>query len=405
VADELISPLARGTARFDHELAEELADAREHLDPDFGGLDVERGLIGLSHKVKRQRQRRQASWAAAGLCALLLVSFAAFRARDQALLGERSAASDTLQTQDGSLATRLSAETELRLEHDARDEVALALVRGKGHFKVTPNKHRRYRVRAGEVEVQVLGTAFEVERLGARSRVRVEHGVVRVSWPGGERVLHAGEQGVFPQQPLAAATSVQIEQQPSAAPAPEQLGAAEADDAALALEPAHKAPARERWRVLARAGKHEEAFGSLGHQPVDDLAGLLLAADAARLSGHPRAAARYLERLIDRYPESAPAHLAAFTLGRLALYELKRPALAARSFARAYTLNAAGPLAEDALAREAEAYHRAGDAERAKNAAERYLERYPNGARKAEVARYVDRAPVREPTQAAGRGQ
>jgi transmembrane sensor len=71
------------------------------------------------------------------------------------------------------------------------------------------------------------------------------------------------------------------------------------------------------------------------------------------------------------------------------LYELKQPALAARSFARAYTLDPNGPMAEDALAREAEAYHQAGDAQRSKRAAERYLERFPSGARHAELAGYA----------------
>jgi transmembrane sensor len=156
------------------------------------------------------------------------------------------------------------------------------------------------------------------------------------------------------------------------------------------LQTQHAKPEqRERWRTLARAGKHQEAFGSLGKKPVEDLPGLLLAADAARLSGHPREAAGFLEQLVQRYPEGATAPLAAFTLGRLALYELKQPALAAKSFARAYTLKPKGPLAEDALAREAEAYHRAGDAERAKSAAQRYLERFPNGSRREELARYA----------------
>jgi hypothetical protein len=46
-------------------------------------------------------------------------------------------------------------------------------------------------------------------------------------------------------------------------------------------------------------------------------------------------------------------------------------------------------MAEDALAREAEAYHQAGDAERSKSAAKRYLERFPNGARSKELSGYV----------------
>ena len=365
-----------------------LNDARQHLDPGYGATQIEQGLSALPARIARMERRRRAGMALAAVSVVAL-AFAAVSLRDPRQLAQGPGVPALLETQDGSRATRLSAETELQLERDARDEVALKLVRGRGHFAVTKNPRRAYRVRAGQVEVQVLGTAFEVERLGALTRVRVEHGVVRVSWPGGESVLRAGEQGLFPRtEPVAAMAPAPL---PTAQAAPE---AVQEPVQALAAAPAdERAAPRERWRVLARAGKHKEAFGSLGQRTVDDLAGLLLAADAARLSGHPREAARYLERLVERYPHSDSAHLAAFTLGRLALYELKRPALAARSFAQAYTLNARGPMAEDALAREAEAYHRAGDAERAKNAAERYLQRYPNGARRAEVGRYLAPTP------------
>lgn len=386
------------------ELVRKLNGASEHLDPGFDAARIEAGVSGLSRRIVRDQRRRRAGFA---LTSVALVLLGVWIAREPALLAALKREPAALQTHDGSVATRLSPETELQLVRDAQDDVALTLVRGKGHFKVTPNPRRSYRVRSGDVEVQVLGTAFEVERVGPRTRVRVEHGLVRVRWPGGESLLHKGEQGLFPRAPqpnaaalaappMAPAVTALAPSAPSAPNEPE-VPALE-DEAALESATELSKPeraqlrgkhARERWRVLARAGKHQEAFGSLGQAAVDDLAGLLLAADAARLSGHPSEAAGHLTRLIERYPRSNSAHLAAFTLGRLALYELKQPALAARSFAQAYTLNARGPLAEDALAREAEAYHRAGDAERAKSAAERYLQRYPSGARKAEVARIL----------------
>jgi transmembrane sensor len=143
------------------------------------------------------------------------------------------------------------------------------------------------------------------------------------------------------------------------------------------------------WRELARAGKHHEAFDSLGAAEVEDLDGLLLAADAARLSGHTRAAVDHLTRLVERYPHDARAQLAAFTLGRLALYELSQPRLAARHFARAHALAPAGELAADALAREAEAHYRAGDRAEARSAAERYLARYPSGPRRKQLSSYL----------------
>jgi transmembrane sensor len=357
-------------------LADRLAQAGQRLDPGFGASDVERGLAALEQRIVKRRQLKR------GAVALVSLTAAAFLSstwlREHVPEQQAPQAAQMLTTRDGSVATLLDAQTVLGVERDAAEEVALRLERGKGHFEVTPDPKRRYRVHAGQVEVEVLGTAFEVERQGASTRVRVEHGLVRVAWSGGSTTLGAGQSGSFPPGPVksqAALARSDLAMHEPAVPEEAQLAKPELQ--------------RERWRVLARAGKHQQAFGSLGSKQVDDLAGLLLAADAARLSGHPREAARFLEQLVQRYPESATAPLAAFTLGRLALYELKQPALAAKSFARAYTFNPTGPLAEDALAREAEAYHRAGDAQRAKSAAQRYLERFPDGARREELARYA----------------
>jgi transmembrane sensor len=352
-------------------LADRLAQASRHIDAGFDSNDVERGLASLEKRILVRRRMKQSAIAVGAVAAAALFSFQ-WRGREPAQLVAAPTSVRVLTTQDGSVATPLDAEARLSLKHDSANEVALELERGRGHFEVTPNPKRRYRVSAGPVEIEVLGTAFEVERLAETTRVHVEHGVVRVGYRGGFATLHGGESGVFPPaMPV-------MPRQEVATPEP-----------AVREEAAPKPMQREQWRALARAGKHKEAFGSLGKQPVEDLAGLLLAADAARLSGHPREAARYLDHLVQRYPESPSAPLAAFTLGRLALYELNQPALAASSFARAYTLDPKGPMAEDALAREAEAYHQAGDAQRSKSAAERYLERFPHGARRKELARFA----------------
>ena len=89
-------------------------------------------------------------------------------------------------------------------------------------------------------------------------------------------------------------------------------------------------------------------------------------ADRARLAGRFEEGASLLERLVREHPGDPRAPLAAFSLGRVLLGELGRPADAARAFARARALAPDGPLADDALAREAEAWARAGDPERAR---------------------------------------
>src|SRR5262249_8117411 len=139
---------------------------------------------------------------------------------------------------------------------------------------------------------------------------------------------------------------------------------AEAADAAAEPE-AHTARARPvpSWRPLAESGRFGDAYVALKatapNSVRDETGELMLAADVARLSGHPADAVPYLERILGSRGSDPRAGLAAFTLGRVLLEELGRPAEAANAFARAR--RAGGPLAEDALAREVEASSRAGD--------------------------------------------
>jgi transmembrane sensor len=115
---------------------------------------------------------------------------------------------------------------------------------------------------------------------------------------------------------------------------------------------------------------------------------LLLAGDVARLSGHAGAAVAPLSRAVELHPEDPRAPLAAFTLGRVHLEDLGAPRDAALAFAGARTLEPDGPLAEDALAREVEAWSRAGETETARTRALTYIQRYPQGRRVHAVRRF-----------------
>jgi transmembrane sensor len=86
-----------------------------------------------------------------------------------------------------------------------------------------------------------------------------------------------------------------------------------------------------------------------------------------------------LARVTDKFARDKQAPLAAFTLGRVLLEDLGQPGRAADAFRRAQQLAPKGPLASDALAREADAALRAGQSDRAKQLAQRYLEAYPEG--------------------------
>ena len=116
-----------------------------------------------------------------------------------------------------------------------------------------------------------------------------------------------------------------------------------------------------------------------------DLEALMRSADAARRAGHPAQALPYLRRLLRDHPADARAPLAAFTLGRILLAELDRPAEAADAFALSRRLAPGGPMASHALAREVEAAARSGDAARARRLAETYVATYPAGPHLAAV--------------------
>jgi transmembrane sensor len=140
--------------------------------------------------------------------------------------------------------------------------------------------------------------------------------------------------------------------------------------------------------LLAAAGEFDAAYEAIAdaHAVDDDPADLLLAADVARLSHHPAFAVELLRRVRSSHADDPRAALAAFTLGRILLDDLGRPHEAADAFADAQ--RGGGPLEEDALARETEAAWRAGDLDRARDRAERYLGAYPSGSRRQWVRRY-----------------
>jgi TolA-binding protein len=166
---------------------------------------------------------------------------------------------------------------------------------------------------------------------------------------------------------------------PPSEPAPRTAPAAPASSALAS--PASATAQRANWRELARAGRFKDAFEQLDGAAASDVAqsaeDLLLAADAARLSHHPHQARRWLELLLQRYPNDSRVPVASFTLGRLLADQLGNPRLAARAFQR--VAQSGGALAPDALAREAEAWAAAGAHDAARGCAKRYLERYPNG--------------------------
>jgi TolA-binding protein len=110
-------------------------------------------------------------------------------------------------------------------------------------------------------------------------------------------------------------------------------------------------------------------------------------ADRARKAGKPELAVTHLRTVLDRFPADPHAQVAAFTLGRLLFEALREPRQAAASFEQARLLAKGAPLAEDALAREVDAWAAAGEPAQARRRAELYRRLHPNGSRLAAVLR------------------
>jgi len=337
----------------DPELERIVAAARK-AGPPWTPARQQRVSWTVMSRLERTRRRPLAVVAcvAAAAMALALWHHRPVSAPPHVTVAVEAPGSLTTTLADGSRVVRDGPATVLRKSVEVENEVLYDLDAGGARFEVARRPSRTFRVHAGLVTVQVIGTGFRVERAAAGCRVAVDHGRVLVSWWGGSRELGAGEEGTFPPES-------------GAAPEPARVAA----------------PARAAPRTVA------------AHAPArqDAVAGpdaLFARADEARASGNAGAAVSALRELVDRYPRDPHAAAAAFTMGRLLLESLGRPRAAAAAFAEARALaGGAAPLAEDALAREVEALHAAGDAPGARARAELYRSSFPHGLRWKTVAR------------------
>jgi len=339
-----------------------------------------------------QSQRRQLTMRIGGACALAMLFLLLGPRLWHAALPRTATAplrpDRSLLLADHSLASPLGATDVLRVKEDGPQRTVVEVVQGAARFDVVRRPERLFRVEAGKVSVEVLGTSFRVERGRAQVTVAVDRGRVRVLWDGQQRELAAGQRESFPPaaEPRAEAESGPIATEvpkaaepkaaacplPALAPLPTcQQPAAAAAPAATAARPMH-APYRSR------------AVHAWSHPAVQ----LLREADTARRGGELGAALKLLQELLRDHRKDPRAPLAAFTLGKLQTEELAQPEAAARSFALAQALEPDGPLAEDALAREVEALDAAGQKDHARERAEEYLRRYPQGIRSALVRRH-----------------
>ncbi|HET9932394.1 MAG TPA: FecR family protein [Polyangiaceae bacterium] len=254
------------------------------------------------------------------------------------------------------------------------DESAFVCVlrRGRGTFEVKPGGPRRWRVEAGPLRVEVIGTRFTVDRSKSRVSVDVDHGTVLVRGdrvPDGVQKLTAGSRLVIDTAERASA-----ERTSSAAPS------------------AGPGPAGAGSMVAASSGEVSTAKSSsaaASAQAPSAKIDLLQLADEQRRHGNVKGAIATLRTASSEGGDSARRAIAAFTLGRLLLDSAGRPAEAAQAFRSCLRLAPPAAIAEDAAARLVEALARSGNRDAAQRSAREYERRYPSGRRLADVRRWA----------------
>jgi transmembrane sensor len=298
-----------------------------------------------------RRLRPSSGLVALGVAATVAVGFVLFHTRHPVLPSPTPvAASRPLILDDGSEVMPATATTTIQVAEQAPTRTTVRLRSGSAQFRVRHDGRRLFRVEAGAIEIQDLGTVFRVEHEAAgRIHVAVSEGRVAVLYPASQfRIeLGAGEGRTFDPLPGSG----------DAPRSPKEAPKLSTPPGPVAADP--PAPSRSR--------------------SADEPAVLLLAADHARRSRDPQAAVEPLRRLIEKYPGDPRAPSAAFTLGWVLLTDLGRPREAAAAFAEAERHAPRGVLAEDAASRVAEAWQRAGDSRRAAQAARHYERLYPTG--------------------------
>jgi transmembrane sensor len=397
-----------------------LQDALGHVGEDWSVARVAHGRLTLHRKRRRRRAVQTvggvtATAAVAALAWLAVPSGAPAPGMDTPGL----TAGSTL-LGDGSKFEILDARTAMTVDRDDEEQVRIALLDGGARFDVAPREDRQFVVDAHGVRVEVLGTHFETEVDGSRVYVRVLRGRVLVTWSGGRRTLTQGQSGLFPidgqvltprsdgrhdddvgdddgdgdtdharEASLESADMIFDEDDIAFdTPRPRPSRASDGRRTGPKASGTGRGSRTEDWRRMARRGDYASAYHASQHQTVGThIEDLLLAADAARLSGHPHDAVPFLQRAVRTYPKEPRAHLAAFTLGRV-LLQIGRQADAAQAFAQARRLDSKGPLGEQALAREVEAWGAAGHAARARARARQYEKEFPKGRYSERIGRY-----------------
>lgn len=291
-----------------------------------------------------------------------------------------------------------SENTKVTLRQDSRGRVEsvghkgahFLIEQGAVHAEVVHRVDTDWRFLAGPFEVRVTGTALNVAWDPAREQlaVRVDHGSVVVHGPyiGGEQVVRTGELCFVdvPSKSMRFVSDADSEAREARAPDAPAVASDPAPAAHVPVVSANDlpraAPAAPAWTDLEGQGDYEGAYAAVQHigagslYRVASVDSLLELAKVGQLSGHRDMQRDALLAVRRRFPGSRQAALAAYELGRTT------PAVEAAGWFEAYLAEQpSGPLAREAAGRLLEADSLAHNEPAVRDAATRYLARYPDG--------------------------
>ncbi|MBX3273295.1 MAG: FecR domain-containing protein [Sandaracinaceae bacterium] len=291
-------------------------------------------------RARRAERARSPAWIAvpAALAAALVAGWLAWPVAAPApevgwAVPDRfeAAAPRRFELPDGS-SVELDADARLTtIENDPARFVTL-LERGAASFEVRPGGPRRWVIECGLATVEVVGTALRIERRLDEVAVHVTRGAVLVR---GERVpdrvarLGAGDSLLVRAAPPAPLPSL-----------PEAL-----DEALAAPEPPVRSAPHARIAARRATAGERRRRG----EPRSWVRALLDRASEAQRAGEYERAAALLGRAAAT--DDPRAALAAYTLGRLEMDELRRPARARSALRRALALGLPERIAQQARQR------------------------------------------------------
>lgn len=384
--------------------------------------DVSLGAVRarLTHPSKRRRRSRRVAWLVAAAAALsVAVAGAAWMyprgdARLEARIGgvEAEVGRWVSAPESGSVPLEFSDGTRIVLQGGSRARLAevdsagahLVIESGQADVDVVSRQKSRWRLSVGPFVVDVTGTRFDIGwnpntellTIGMKEGKVVVSGCVL----GDGRTLLGGEKlraSCRDKRFEIARSDGSVSEEPTQvqpAPEPDAGKALPGSGSRRATSTGSTSGSEVTWQELARAGKYREAFASanslglaaeMARASADELS---LLGDSARFSGNGSDAIRIFLALRSRFPKSARASQAAFSIARVHFDHQGAYAEAARWFQTYLSEQRGGPFAREALGRLMEAKERSGDRAGARKVAAQYLAKYPTGPH-ARIARQL----------------